>query len=183
MANRPATIAPLVVETDREKINRTYGLVLTLHLVLTLAVVGLMVWAVDTVGGGSAAPFAIVLVGELFQLCYWCYLWGIRVSAAHPLVLAGDGVSLQTRHGEVSLPWAAIQQVTRHRRLGARFLVLHLDDSVTATTPGVAGPSNESFWRTARRQGLRIGGTGIRPDLDTVAAAFPAQSAGRLHVE
>ena len=183
MANRPTTLAPLVVETDRAKINSTYGFVLAVHLGLTALVIALMIWAVDVAGGASGIPFAIVLAGELFQLCYWCYLWGVRISTPRPLVLATEGVTLQTRHGEVSLPWPAVAGVTRHRRLGAHFLALHLASDVSSATPGVNGPADPRFWQTAQRQGLRIGGLGIRPDLDTVVAAFPSLSAGRLHVE
>lgn len=173
---------PLIVRTKRRTVNLIWGFAIGLHGLLMVGILALWMWLPTTDAPFAHLPFAILLAGECFQIGCAAYQWGARVAVHTPLVLSTQGVTMHTRHGEVSVPWEAITDVLRMRFVGVRALRFVLHPDVAPGAPGVVGPQARSFWRRARRTGLRVGGWGLSPGLDEIAWAVETQSAGRLRV-
>lgn len=136
----------------------------------------------DHLSGLALAPFGIVLVGQVFQIGYHCYIWGARSAVQIPLVVSAQGLSFNTARGPVRLPWPAIESMSLRSRFFGRVLVIRPQPGVRVDSPGVEICYPARTWARAVRSGLMLGSRGIHETLDQVAAAITSASDGRLRL-
>lgn len=187
----PQSSTSLVVRTDRPAINRWHSRLVVIHGVLAVVVLVLMMLIAavlhDAVGGGAMAamsqtPFAVMLVGQIAQIGYHCYLWGQRTAIEYPLVVSAEGLTFTTAQGIVALPWAAVESVSVQARAFGRIMIVRPQPGVQVDSPGVQICYRPSTWSKVVSRGLMLGERGLCEDLDQVVNAIVSASAGRVTV-
>ncbi|QCR18803.1 PH domain-containing protein [Agrococcus sp. SGAir0287] len=183
-AAQPSQLADaLVVRTDRAAIDRVHLPILIVSavlLALCLAMMMLLVgWAADGLSLStpvlSMLPFVLVAISSSLQIGTQAYLWGARRSIDEVVVADDAGLRVQTISGRVHVPWdgvlaARIQGSGRRRRLTLRL----------AMASAIRSDLSPRERARVERRGIMIGGVGLVPGLEAVAAAIAHGTRGRV---
>lgn len=171
----------LVVQVDRRRVNRRFGLIMTMNgvvLVCVLAVVVLISRLHDT--GVGMAPFVIVIAGQVFQMTFFAWIWGVQVGVGVGMVVSAGGISVPVPpYGSVGLSWEAIGQI----QVRGRHLVIRPVAGLGPQSYGVDAATDQRLWRRLHKRGALVPTTLVDTPVADMASAIQQLSGGRVAVQ
>lgn len=154
---------------------------MALNAVVLMGILAAVVF-VGSLGGIAFAlvPFMITIAGQVFQMTYFAWIWGVQVGVGVGMVVSSSGISVPVPpYGSVGLAWEAVGQVQAR----GRHLVIRPVAGLGPGSYGVDAAADPKLWRRLHKRGALVPTTLVDKNAAEMTNAIWQLSGGRVPVQ